>query len=393
MENIYTTASDGLDPTGWYPGKKYGFLKNLGRVTSMGIYNPDNRMASKLNIQKLEARGQHQEDLRGMKEKMKELHNLALESLHDYYTKAMPDKSPAEIAQMTAQHYASKFLSETSKNNAEGAKAEVDKETSKGLLPGAAGAATKGQMAAEAAADASTARNRNVEANERGRAPHEMDAGAREIMSQIDLSGAKSAEAGAQTAEAGNRKDKAVAAHKFNTPYKAAQYDDINIDADTQKAIHLKSDEDWQHNVKNQLRPIVASTMQDDAQRQAMDAINNRLESTSMNKALMNPTTADSLTAARLNKNSMTVPYGGTVVPVVPVDQSNVIQGETRHPEQTTTTVKVDPVTGKPIPVTTHRYYGTNQPPTTAEQFNGLTGRRQPITVDTNLLNSIRGGR
>lgn len=392
MENIYTTASDGLDPTGWYPGKKYGFLKNLGRVASMGIYSPDNRMASKLNYQKLETRGQNQEQLRNMKE----LHNLALESLHDYYTKAMPEKSPAEIAQMTAQHYASKFLSETSKNNAEGAKAEVDKEISKGLLLGAAGAATKGQMAAEAAADASTARNRNVEANERGRAPHEKDAGAREIMAQIDLSGAKSAEAGAQTAESGNREAKAKAAKTFNTPYKAAKYDDINIDADTQKATHLKSDEDWLYNVKNKLQPIVASTMQDDAKRQAMDAINNRLESTSMNKALMNPTTADSLTAAKLNKNSMVVPYGGTVHPIVPVDPNSALRGETRHPDETTTTVKIDPTTGKPIPVTTHRSYGTpgtNQPPTTAEQFNGLTGRRSPITVDTNLLNSIRGGR
>ncbi len=391
MENTFTTADDGLDPTGWYPGKKHGFLNNLGRVASMGIYSPDNRMASKLNIQKLETRGQNQESLR----QMRELHNLALESLHDYYAKAMPEKSPTEIAQMTAQHFASKALADTSENNARGASAEVSKETSEGLLPGAAGAAKRGQMAAEAAADASTARNRNVEANERGRAPREVEAGANDISAQINKSNASIAQSRANGAEDNNRELGAVAAKTFNTPFETANLKSIDIEAAKQKAINLKSDEDWQHNVQTQLRPVVSSTMENDAQRHAMDVINARLESTNMNKALSNPTTADNLTAARLNKNSMAVPYGGTIVPVVPVDQGSAIQGETRHPDVVEYGQKINPTNGQLIPVVTRKTYGapgTNQPPSTAD-FNRLNGSRAPVPVDPNVLKDIRGGR
>ena len=391
MDNTFTTADSGLDPTGWYPGKKHGFLNNLGRVASMGIYSPDNRMASKLNIQKLETRGQNQESLR----QMKELHNLALESLHDYYAKAMPEKSPEEIAQMTAQHFASKALADTSKNNAEGANAEVSMETSKGLLPGAAAAATEGQDSARAAARASTARNNNVEANERGRAPREVEEGANAISAQINKSNASIAESRAQGADANNREIKSVAAKTFKTPFKSAQYDDINVDAATQKAINLKSDEDWQHNVQNKLRPVVSSTMEDDANRHAMEVLNARLEATNMNKALSNPTTADNLTAAKLNKNSMAVPYGGTVVPVVPVDQGSAIQGETRHPDMVEYGQKINPTNGQLIPVVTRKTYGapgTNQPPSTAD-FNGLNGSRAPVPIDPNVIKAIMGGR
>ena len=389
MENTFTTADDGLYPTGWYPGKKHGFLKNLGRVTSMGIYSPDNRMASRLNIQKLETRGQNQEALRNMKE----LHKLALESLQDYYAKAMPEKPPEEVAQMAARAFASKSLADTEENNARGANAMVNKEKAAGLLPGAAGAAKKGQMAAEAEADASTAHNRNVEANEEGRSPYEMDAGAKDILAEMDISGAKSAEAGAQKSESVNRKSKADAAKTFNTPFRTAQLESIGIDADTQKTMHQASDEDWEHNINVKNRPITGNTMVEDALRRSAEAQNARLSAGAMNTLMSDPAIARSAAAGALNKNSMAVPYGGTVVPVVPVDQSTAIQGETRHPTETTHTVKIDPTTGKPIPITTHRYYGTNQPPTTAEQFDGLTGRRPPIRVDTNILNSIIGGR
>ena len=389
MENTFTTADDGLYPTGWYPGKKHGFLKNLGRVTSIGIYSPDNRMASRLNIQKLETRGQNQEALRNMKE----LHKLALESLQDYYAKAMPEKPPEEVAQMAARAFASKSLADTEENNARGANAMVNKEKAAGLLPGAAGAAKKGQMAAEAEADASTARNRNVEANEKGRSPYEMDAGAKDILTQMDISGAKSAEAGAQKSESVNRKSKADAAKTFNTPFRTAQLESIGIDADTQKTMHQASDEDWEHNINVKNRSITGNTMVEDALRRSAEAQNARLSAGAMNTLMSDPDVARSAAAGALNKNSMTVPYGGTVVPVVPVDQSTAIQGETRHPTETTHTGKIDPTTGKPIPITTHRYYGTNQPPTTAEQFDGLTGRRPPIRVDTNILNSIIGGR
>lgn len=392
MENTFTTASDGLDPTGWYPGKKHGFLKNLGRVTSMGIYSPDNRMASKLNIQKLEARGQNQEAVRNMKE----LHKLALESLQDYYAKAMPEKPPEEVAQMAARAFASKSLADTEENNARGANAMVNKEKAAGLLPGAAGAAKKGQMAAEAEADASTARNRNVEANEKGRAPYEMDAGARDILTQMDISGAKSAEAGAQKIEGENRQRKAGVAKTFDTPFKAANLESIDIDEQTQRLKEERADTDWKRTVEAQVRPITGNNMIEDAMRQAIDIQNAKLSSGAMNTLMSDPSTARSAAAGALNKNSMVVPYGGTVHPIVPVDPNNALRGETRHPDETTTTVKIDPTTGKPIPVTTHRSYGapgTNPPPTTAEQFNGLTGRRPPIRVDTNILNSIIGGR
>jgi hypothetical protein len=391
MDNSYTTADSGLDSTGWYPGKKHGFLNNLGRVASMGIYSPDNRMASKLNIQKLETRGQNQESLR----QMKELHQLALESLHDYYAKAMPEKSPEEITKMAAQHYASKFLADTSKNNADGANAEVSLETSKGLLPGAAAAATEGQDSARAAARASTARNNNVAANESGRAPREVEEGANAISAQINKSNASIAGSRADGAESNNRELGAVAAKTFNTPYETANSKSIEIEAAKQKAIHLKSDEDWQDRVQNKLRPIVSSTMEEDANRHAMDVINARLESTAMNKALSNPTTADSLTASKLNKNSMAVPYGGSVVPVVPVNPSTMIQGETRHPDVTEQDQKINPVNGQIIPVIRRKTYGpqgTNQPPSTAD-FNGLNGSRAPVPVDPNVLNAIMGGR
>jgi len=392
MENTFTTADDGLDPTGWYPGKKHGFLKNLGRVTSMGIYSPDNRMASRLNIQKLETRGQNQEALRNMKE----LHKLALESLQDYYAKSMPEKPPEEIAQMAARAFASKSLADTEENNARGANAMVNKEKAAGLLPGAAGAAKKGQMAAEAEADASTAHNRNVEANEKGRSPYEMDAGAKDILTQMDISGAKSAEAGAQKSESVNRKSKADAAKTFNTPFRTAQLESIGIDADTQKTMHQASDEDWEHNINVKNRPITGNTMVEDALRRSAEAQNARLSAGAMNTLMSDPAIARSAAAGALNKNSMAVPYGGTVVPVVPVDQSTAIQGETRHPDVVEYDQKVSPVNGALIPIIRRKVYGTpstNQPPTTAEQFDGLTGRRPPIRVDTNILNSIIGGR
>jgi hypothetical protein len=99
--------------------------------------------------------------------------------------------------------------------------------------------------------------------------------------------------------------------------------------------------------------------------------------------------------ASKLNRNALTVPYGGTVVPVVPVDQGTAIQGETRHPDVVEYGEKINPVNGQKIPIVTRKTYGapgTNMPPSTAD-FNGLTGRRAPITVDTNILNSIIGGR
>jgi len=393
MENVYTTASnEGLDPTGWYPGKKNGFLKNLGHVASWGLYSPDNRLATELNVQTLRARNQNQESIKHMKA----LHQLALENLRDYYAKSMPEKSPEEITQMAAQAYSSKFLADTEENNARGANAMVNKEKAKGILPRAAEVATKGQLAMEAEADASTARNRNVEANERGRAPHEMDAGAREILSQMDMSGAKSAEAGAQSAEADNRKRKATAAKTFDTPFKAAQFDDMSIDSDKQKLMDENAKADWMRTVESQTRPITGNTMVEDARRQAIDVQNSKLDAGAMNTLLQDPTTARAAAASKLNRNALTVPYGGTVVPVVPVDQGTAIQGETRHPNVVEYGEKIDPTTGKKIPVVTRKFYGdqssTNLPPSTAD-FNGLTGRRAPITVDTNILNSIIGGR
>jgi hypothetical protein len=391
MDNSFTTADDGLDPTGWYPGKKHGFLKNLGRVTSMGIYSPDNRMASKLNIQKLETRGQNQEGVRHAKE----LHQLALDSLKDYYAKAHPEWDPEKVSQMSASAFASKFLADTEENNARGANAMVNKEKSKGILPRAAEVAIKGQTAMEAEADASTARNRNVEANERGRAPMEMDAGAREIMSQINMSGAKSAEAGAQSAEADNRKRKATAAKTFDTPFKAAQFDDMSIDSDKQKLMDENAKADWMRTVESQTRPITGNTMVEDARRQAIDVQNSKLDAGAMNTLLQDPTMARAAAASKLNRNALTVPYGGTVVPVVPVDQGTAIQGETRHPDVVEYGEKINPVNGQKIPIVTRKTYGapgTNMPPSTAD-FNGLTGRRAPITVDTNILNSIIGGR
>lgn len=392
MENTFTTASDGLDPTGWYPGKKHGFLKNLGRVASMGIYSPDNRMASKLNNQKLETRGQNQEAVRHMKE----LHKLALESLQDYYAKAMPEKPPEEVAQMAARAFASKSLADTEENNARGANAMVNKEKAAGLLPEAANAAMEGQTAARAEARASTARNRNVEANEKGRAPYEMDAGAKDILTQMNISGAKSAEAGAQTAESGNREKKAVAAKTFDTPFKAANLESIDIDEQTQRLKDERADTDWKRTVEAQVRPITGNNMIEDAMRQAIDIQNAKLSSGAMNTLMSDPSTARSAAAGALNKNSMVVPYGGTVVPVVPVDQSTAIQGETRHPDVVEYDQKINPQNGQMIPVVRRKVYGapsTNPPPTTAEQFNGLTGRRPPIRVDTNILNSIIGGR
>lgn len=392
MDNFYTTAdSAGLDPSGWYPGKKHGFMKNLGRVASMGIYSPDNRMSSKLNIQQLATRGQNQEELN----RKRGLHALALESLKDFYAKAMPEKSPEEITQMAARAYSSKFLADTEENNAQGAKAMVEQEKAKGLLPRAAEAATKGQQAMEAEADASTARNRNVEANEKGRAPYETDAGARDIMTQMDVSGAKSAEAGAQTVEFGNRERKGMAARTFGTPFKTAQFEDLGIDEQTQTLRDERADTDWKRTVEAQVRPITGNTMVEDARRQAMDIQNAKLRAGAINTLLQDPAIAGAEAAAAMNKNSMVVPYGGKVVPVVPVDQSTAIEGETRHPDVIEYGQKIDPTTGKIIPVVQRKVYGsqgTNAVPTTAD-FDGLTGRRAPIKVDTNILNSIIGGR
>lgn len=392
MENVYTTASnEGLDPTGWYPGKKNGFLKNLGHVASWGLYSPDNRLATELNVQTLRARNQNQESIKHMKA----LHQLALENLRDYYAKSMPEKSPEEITQMAAQAYSSKFLADTEENNARGANAMVNKEKAKGLLPRAAEVATKGQLAMEAEAEASTERNRNVANNERGRARYEMDAGTRDILSQMDASGARSAEAGAQTAEFGNREAKAKAAKTFNTPFKAAQYDDMSIDSDRQKLMDENARADWIRTVESQTRPITGNTMVEDARKQAIEIQNAKLRAGAMNTLLSDPTMAKSEAAAMLNKNSLAVPYGGTVVPVVPVDQSTAIQGETRHPDVVEYGQGISPVTGLPVPIIKRKMYGTqgtNLPPSTAN-FDGLTGRRAPIKVDTNILNSIIGGR
>ena len=392
MENVYTTASnEGLDPTGWYPGKKNGFLKNLGHVASWGLYSPDNRLATELNVQTLRARNQNQESIKHMKA----LHQLALENLRDYYAKSMPEKSPEEITQMAAQAYSSKFLADTEENNARGANAMVNKEKAKGILPRAAEVATKGQLAMEAEAEASTERNRNVANNERGRAPYEMDAGARDILSQMDTSGARSAEAGAQTAEFGNREAKAKAAKTFNTPYEAAHAERISIDSDKQKLMDENARADWMRKVEESVRPITGNTMVEDARKQAIEIQNAKLRAGAMNTLLSDPTMAKSEAAAMLNKNSLAVPYGGTVVPVVPVDQSTAIQGETRHPDVVEYGEKINPVNGQKIPIVTRKTYGapgTNMPPSTAD-FDGLTGRRAPIKVDTNILNSIIGGR
>jgi hypothetical protein len=387
----FTTADDGLDPTGWYPGKKHGFVKNLGRVASMGIYSPDNRLATRLNVQRLETRGQNKESIKHMRE----LHQLALDSLRDYYAKAHPEWDPEKVSQMSASVFASRALADTEENNARGANASVDIEKAKGLLPGAAAGATEGQDAARASARASAARNRNVEANERGRAQYEEDAGARDILTQMDSSRAQSAEAGARNVEAGNRERKATAARTFQTPFKSAQYDDISIDADMQKVKDEQAAADWKRVVDSQVRPITGSTMVEDAMRQADEIGNARKRAQSMGRMLSNPTTADSITASELNRHSLTVPYGGTVVPVVPVDQSTAIQGETRHPDVVEYGQKIDPTTGKIIPVIQRKVYGpqgTNQPPSTAD-FDGLNGKRAPIRVDPAVINSLIGGR
>ena len=387
----FTTADDGLDPTGWYPGKKHGFVKNLGRVASMGIYSPDNRLATRLNVQRLETRGQNQEGVRHMKE----LHQLALDSLRDYYAKAHPEWDPEKVSQMSASAFASKALADTEENNARGAHASVDIEKAKGLLPGAAGAATKGQEAAVAAADASTARNRNVEANERGRAPREFEEGANAISAQINNSNANIARSRADGADANNRELRAVAAKTFNVPFKAGNLDSINIDAQQQEVKSHMDDLAYKEKLDALTRPITGNTMVEDAQRHAVDVQNAKLNSGAMNTLLQNPDIAKAAATGVLNQHSLAVPYGGAVIPNVPVDQSTAIQGETRHPDSIEYGQGISPVTGLPVPIIKRKVYGsqgTNQPPSTAD-FNGLNGKRGPIPIDPAALNAILGGR
>lgn len=388
MDNIYTTADGGgLDPNGWYPGKKHGFLKNLGRVASMGIYSPDNRISSAINIDRLKTRGQNEEELN----MRRALHALALDSLKDFYTKAHPELTPDQVTQRAAQAYASKFLADTSENEARGANAEVDKEKAKGLLPGAAGTATAAQNAARANAEATTARNRNVEAYERGRAPYEMDAGAKEILAGIEGSRTKQAEADAAGVEQDNRKAHALAVKTFNTPYETAHFDKISLDENTRRLQEQRADTDWNRIQTERARPIVADTMIHDAERKAAETVANKLEAEATAKAMANPTTADAVVAGRINKGSLTVPYGATVHPIIPVDPTNALQGETRHPDVIEYDQKINPVNGQMIPVVRRKVYGnqsSTNAPSTAD-FQGLGGGRAPIPVDPNVLKQL----
>jgi len=116
--NLTDAASpNGLDPQGWWPGKKHTWKERLGQVATLGVWNPDDRTASDNNKMQLKARAGANEVLAQMTQNLIRV-----------------GTPPEQAAKMANEVFASKYQADTMANKAAEAESEVRQARAKGRV-------------------------------------------------------------------------------------------------------------------------------------------------------------------------------------------------------------------------------------------------------------------
>lgn len=347
------TTADGLLESGWYPGKKHGFLKNLGRVASMGIYSPDNRMASKLNIDRMQEQNRAEVDNKRQVDLQRGLHQLAFDTIRDAYAKANPDKSPEEIMHMAASVYANKFQAEEQGYKTKRAEGELSERRAVGALPLARSRGLTEEDAAIAEARARSEKANSDASRTRGGAGGQFALGAREVEAATNLADAK----GEKSANDATYERRA----KLNQlPGRQADYDMSSVEDNIEKQKQEADTRAHQFEIEKATRDATMQNAILQANERLAQGQNQSKITAATGRALAQPTTADAVAAAQLNKGSLAVPFGGTIYPVVPPTTAP-LTGQDRNPESTVTEIKPDPLNpGKTISTIRRKQYGVS---------------------------------
>lgn len=101
IPNYETPVDNGLDPQGWWPGKKHSWKERLGQVATLGFWNPDDRTSSENNKMQLKSRAANNEVLYQMTQ------NLIKVGIN-----------PQEAASMANDVFASKYKADIAANEA-----------------------------------------------------------------------------------------------------------------------------------------------------------------------------------------------------------------------------------------------------------------------------------
>ena len=348
------TTADGLLESGWYPGKKHGFLKNLGRVASWGIYSPDNRMATQLNIDRMHEQNRAEVDNKRQIDLQRGLHQLAFDTIRDAYAKANPDKSPEEIMHMAANVYANKFQAEEQGYKTKRAEGELSERRAVGALPLARSRGLTEEDAAIAEARARSEKANSDASRTRGGAGGQFTLGASEVEAKTNAEKARAL-------KAANDEAYEQEATRLGLPQRQTAHDLSQVNDDIEKRRLEADTRAHQFEVEKATRSATMQNAINQANERLAQGQNQAKITAATGRALDNLTTADSVATAQLNKaGSLAVPFGGTVYPVVP-PATEPLTGQDHNPESTTIDIIPDPLNpGKTIQKVRRKQYGVS---------------------------------
>lgn len=168
MADFYTSADPaGLQPRGWYPGKKHSVAKRALQAATMGIYNPDNRFASHINKQQIAARATAEEKVNAAKMQQA----AELDAITQNLLKYSPGLDPAEAARMAAGYFATQATAATAANEAARSGSDRVRAENEGALPGSSELGRQQVAENTARARAGEINARVVEGENRGALP------------------------------------------------------------------------------------------------------------------------------------------------------------------------------------------------------------------------------